>query len=174
MADITDTESKFLNELIKDCLIYRLTESEALEYIKVRFRKISLSSYKHRKAHVLSDESTNVWLNHFTRIGFVQHHKEQIEHIQRLEEDSMRQFFIETIKQDRNEDRILKLKQDIRDNVKLLSELGLGTRNISARNMNRPIKRQMGYVVLMIFVAGPLKINENSRYLIMKRFFMIP
>ena len=37
MADVTDTESKFLNELIKDCLIYRLTESEALEYIKVRF-----------------------------------------------------------------------------------------------------------------------------------------
>jgi hypothetical protein len=55
-----------------------------------------------------------------------------MEHIQRLEEDSMRQFFVETIKGNRNEDRILKLKQDIRDNVKLLSELGLGTPIISA------------------------------------------
>lgn len=55
-----------------------------------------------------------------------------MEHIQRLEEDSMRQFFIEAIKGDRNEDRILKLKQGIRDNVKLLSELGLGTPIISA------------------------------------------
>ena len=57
-----------------------------------------------------------------------------MEHIQRLEEDSMRQFFVETLKQggNRNEERILKLKQDIRDNVKLLSELGLGTPIISA------------------------------------------
>jgi hypothetical protein len=44
----------------------------------------------------------------------------------------MRQFFIETIKGNRNEDRILKLKQDIGDNVKLLSERGLGTPIISA------------------------------------------
>jgi hypothetical protein len=55
-----------------------------------------------------------------------------MEHIQRLEEDSMHQFFVETIKGNRNEERILKLKQDIRDNVKLLSELGLGTPIISA------------------------------------------
>lgn len=45
---------------------------------------------------------------------------------------TLRQFFVETIKQNRNEDRILKLKQDIRDNVKLLSELGLSTPIISA------------------------------------------
>lgn len=44
----------------------------------------------------------------------------------------MRQFFAESIKQNRNEDQILKIKQDIRDNVKLLSELGLGTPIISA------------------------------------------
>ena len=59
-----------------------------------------------------------------------------MEHIQRLEEDSMRQIFIETIKGNRNEDRILKLKQDIRDNVKLLSERGLGTLIISAIKAN--------------------------------------
>ena len=94
LASITDTEDKFLNSLITDCIIYRLTLNEGREYIKYRFRKISSASYKMRKASVLSDESTQVWLNHFTRIGFVQHHKEQMEHIQRLEEDSMRQFFI--------------------------------------------------------------------------------
>jgi hypothetical protein len=132
LADITETENKFLNSLVLDSIIYRLTISESLEYVKSRFKKVSERAYKHRKATVLSDESTQVWLNHFTRIGFVQHHKEQMEHIQRLEEDSMRQFFVETIKGNRNEDRILKLKQDIRDNVKLLSELGLGTPIISA------------------------------------------
>jgi hypothetical protein len=34
--------------------------------------------------------------------------------------------------ENRDEDKIMKLKQDVRDNVKLLSELGLGTPIISA------------------------------------------
>lgn len=34
MGDITETENKFLNELLKDCITYRLTETESLEYIK--------------------------------------------------------------------------------------------------------------------------------------------
>lgn len=85
---ITDIENKFLNSLVVDCIIYLLTAEEALSYIKTRFHIISERSYKQRKATVLSDESTEVWLNHFTRIGFVQHHKEQIEHIQRLQDDS--------------------------------------------------------------------------------------
>ena len=131
MAQITETENKFLNELIKDCITYRLSEAEALQYIEIRFHKISESSYKQRKANVLSDKSTQVWLNHFTRIGFVQHHKEQIETIQKIQDDSLRQFLIETNhnQDNRDEDKIMKLKQDIRDNVKLLSELGLGHSN---------------------------------------------
>ncbi len=86
---ITETENKFLNSLVIDSIIYRLTTEEGLSYIETRFKKISERSYKQRKATVLSDESTQVWLNHFTRIGFVQHHKEQIEHIQRLQDDSL-------------------------------------------------------------------------------------
>ena len=57
---ITKTESKFLTELVKDCITYRLTENESLEYIEKRFKRISLSSYTLRKANVLSDESTDV------------------------------------------------------------------------------------------------------------------
>ena len=34
MGDITETENKFLNELLKDCITYRLTETESIEYIK--------------------------------------------------------------------------------------------------------------------------------------------
>lgn len=44
----------------------------------------------------------------------------------------MRQLFIESTKHDRNEVMILKLKHDIRENIKLLSELGLGTPIVSA------------------------------------------
>lgn len=129
---ITQTENKLLNELVKDCITYRLEEKEALQYIAIRFKQVSLSSYKHRKAKVLSEDANQMWLNHFTRIGFVQHHKEQIETIQKIQDDSLRQVFIETNRSNRNENVILRLKNDIRENVKLLSELGLGTPIISA------------------------------------------
>ena len=129
---LTESENKLLNELVKDCITYRLEEKEALQYIAIRFKQVSLSSYKHRKAKVLSEDANQIWLNHFTRIGFVQHHKEQIETIQKIQDDSLRQVFIETNRSNRNENMILRLKNDIRENTKLLSELGLGTPIISA------------------------------------------
>lgn len=124
------TESRFLNSLIQDSIIYRLSINESLAYIKSRLGKaISEPCYKKRKAKALSDESTQIWLNHFTRIGFVKHHKEQIEIIEKIQQDSLRKFLIETSRRQelRNEELIHKLKQDIRENTKLLSELGLGT-----------------------------------------------
>ena len=144
----TETEDKFLTELIKDCITYRLEESEALQYIQIRFNNgpVSLSTYKHRKARVLAEDTTQLWLNHFTRIGFVQHHKNQIEVIEAIQKDSLRRFFIETNKAEdnRDEDLIKSLKSDIRENTKLLSELGLGTPIISAikAKMNEESQQQ--------------------------------
>ena len=132
MSNITKTENRFLNELVKDCITYKLTETEALEYIKIRFHPISLSSYKLRKSNILSDKSTHLWLNHFTRIGFVSNHKKHIEHIETILEDSLKQFFCEKNKKNRDERKIQQLKSDIRENTKLLSELNLGTPIISA------------------------------------------
>ena len=60
MADITETEDKFLNSLVMDCVIYRLTKDEALAYIASRFKKTSDRTYRKRKAHIMSDESTQV------------------------------------------------------------------------------------------------------------------
>jgi hypothetical protein len=39
---ITETETKFLNELVKDCITYGLEEKEALGYIK-----LGLSEYRY-------------------------------------------------------------------------------------------------------------------------------
>lgn len=55
-----------------------------------------------------------------------------MEVIESIQKDSLKQFFIECNKESRNEDKTKSLKQDIRDNVKLLSELGLGPPIISA------------------------------------------
>lgn len=134
MSRVTETEDKFLNELVKDCITFRLTETEVLAYIKARFHEISLRSYKQRKANVLSDQSTKVWLHHFTRIGFVQHHIGQIEVIKKIQDDSLRRLLEEVRKpaDKRDDDLIIELKHDIRENAKVLSEFGLGTPIISA------------------------------------------
>jgi len=66
LADITESENKLLNELVKDCITYRLEEKEALQYIAIRHKPVSLSSYKHRKTRVLSEDANQIWLNHLT------------------------------------------------------------------------------------------------------------
>ena len=48
--------------------------------------------------------------------------------IEKIQTDSLRQLSLETErKEQRDEDKILKLKHDIRENSKYLTELGLGT-----------------------------------------------
>lgn len=100
--------------------------------MEIRFKKISLAAYKHRKAHVLSDNHTQIWLDHFTRVGFVSNHKKQMDYIQRNQNDSIYQLFIEQNRECRNEGIILRIKQDIRENIMMLSQFNLGTPIISA------------------------------------------
>ena len=127
------SDNKFINSLVQDCITFRLTETESLEYIKTRYGKsISSPSFNRRKANVSSDPSTQTWLNHFSRVGFLKNHQTDIETINKIRDDSMHQLQIEIDKPDRDEYKILKLKSDIRDNTQLLSELNLGTPIISA------------------------------------------
>jgi hypothetical protein len=130
---IKTLDNKFLNSLVQDCITFRLTETESLEYIKTRYGKsISAPTFNRRKASVSSDVSSQTWLNHFTRIGFLKNHQTDISTISKIRDDSMHQLQIEIDKPDRDEYKILKLKADIRDNTQLLSELNLGTPIISA------------------------------------------
>lgn len=132
---ISQAESKFLNSLVLDCITFKLSIKESLEYIRVRYGKpVSKASYEKRKTNLSSDKSTETWLHNFTRIGYVKNHQQDIETIRKIRDDSLRQFFIETLKpnKDRDEYKILKLKDNIIETTKLLSELNLGTPIISA------------------------------------------
>jgi hypothetical protein len=127
------TEDRFLNELVTDTITYNLREKEALEYIDRRFgRPIKPRSYQLRKANLLSDSTAKVWLNWFTRIGFVQNHKEQMEVIRKLLGDSLNDYDKERSKENPNREFLLILAKDIRANVRMLSELGVGTPIIAA------------------------------------------
>jgi hypothetical protein len=125
--------NRFLNSLVQDCITFGLSEKESLEYIKVRYGKpISRASFTRIKSYIVSDRQTDTWLNNFTRIGFVKNHQQDIEVIRTLRDDSMRQLLIETNRQQRDEYKILKLKDNVIETTKLLSELNLGTPIISS------------------------------------------
>ena len=128
MANVSTSDSKFLNELVKDCVTFNLDAKVALEYINTRFgKKISISTYQLRKARVLSEGSVNRFLHNYTKVGYVQDHMEAIAYIKMVNRDSRTQLFNEINKKNRNERIILQIKEDIRENTKLLSELSLGT-----------------------------------------------
>ena len=80
-------------------------------------------------SRLLSDVSYQTWGIWFTKIGFVQHHKKLIEDLHKVQDDRLKQYFVETEKPTENQDAklISQLNYDIRENAKLLSELGLVT-----------------------------------------------
>jgi hypothetical protein len=59
-------------------------------------------------------------------------HRQHMAHINQIRDDSMHQFYIEINKPNRDERKILALKDSIMESTKLLVELDLGTPIISA------------------------------------------
>jgi hypothetical protein len=80
-------------------------------------------------AKLLNDVSYQTWGIWFTKAGFVQHHKKLIEDLHKVQEDRLKEFFIQSQKPNEHQDvkLISQLNYDIRENAKLLSELGLLT-----------------------------------------------
>ncbi|MDR4510133.1 MAG: hypothetical protein MRJ93_00310 [Nitrososphaeraceae archaeon] len=123
-------EVKVLNPLIADCVYLELSEKDALKYIEVRLgRKISPETYYRRKELVDTGEYAKDWLNQFTKIGFIVSHQEQLQILQTLQKNTFRDYMIEYNKppEKRNEAKVQQLAYQIRENVKLIEEVSLGT-----------------------------------------------
>ena len=130
MGNFTDKENKILLPLVADCVNYRLSEKEALSYIKARLgREISPDVYYKRKKIVDSGEYAKEWLSYYRRVGFLVKHKQVIEVIERVKQDTIRDYLIEMGKphEKRNPELIMKYRYEIRENTKLEQELSLGT-----------------------------------------------
>ena len=130
MGNFTEQENKILLALVADTVNYGLSENESLSYIKKRFGKeISSNAYYSRKRKVDSGDYAQTWLNYFSRIGFVVKHKQIIEVIEGLQQDTLKDYLIENSKsyEIKNKNEISKLRYEIRDSAKLLQELYLGT-----------------------------------------------
>jgi hypothetical protein len=83
---------------------------------------------------LLSEDTTNAWFSYFTRIGFLEVNKRQTEIINAILNDSVQRLYIEKQKppQNRDENLILRIKKDIRENSGLLTDYSLGTPVLSA------------------------------------------
>ena len=130
MGSFTVKENQVLIPLVADCANFGFTEKEALAYIKVRFGKeISAKTYYDRKRKVDSGEYAKEWLNYFTKIGFTVKHKQILDTIEMVQQDTIRDYLIEQNKpsQIRDKSEIRQLRFDIRTNAQLLQELSLGT-----------------------------------------------
>ena len=122
-----------LYQLVWDCEQYGLSEAEALVYIRMRYgKKISPRSYYDYKKEIDSGEHTFQWLNDFTRVGFVVSHQGLIENTRRILKSSNRRLLLEERKEHPDDHLIVKLKEDIRQSLKLLEGFNLGTPVISA------------------------------------------
>ena len=118
-----------LDKLVSDCITFGLHLDESLEYIGKNFGPISKRTYFRRRSKLTSEESINAWLSYYTRIGFVELHKRLTDIIENLMEGSVNRLYEEEKKPIaiRNESLILNLKKDIKENSRLLVELGTGT-----------------------------------------------
>jgi hypothetical protein len=127
MGDLTKDNSRLLDKLVSDCITFGLHLKEALGYIGKEYGSISKRTYFRRRTRLLSDNTRDSWYSYFTRIGFVELHKKQMDTIQMIQDDSLRRFYLEATKENRDENLILRLKNEIRETSKLLSEFSLGT-----------------------------------------------
>jgi len=132
---------KLISKYVQDCITFNLKPAEALEYIKIETGiSIPSNTYFLYRSRLKGEKHTNNWLTYYTRIGFVQEHRQLLDNIKRVQEDRLRQFWLEAQRETRNERLISLLNHDIIDNSRLIADLMDGTpiiASIKARLMQQ-------------------------------------
>lgn len=147
VTQIRGDKSKFLNELVKDCVIYNLKPQQAVIYCSRRLGEdITVEVYNARRKRIGSQSNTE-WLNWFVREGFVENHRNMItdlvDMIKKTKEDFLAEWtkpssrvvsqtdpntglMVErTLRPDqvRNQNTLSKLNYDVREGIKILDEV---------------------------------------------------
>ena len=85
-----------LIQCIIDCDLFGLSDKEGMKYVKDKTgRAISLTSYQRYKRIALNDNASNAWIDHFTRIGFVDHYRKLLNEIETVQTIIYRQINLE-------------------------------------------------------------------------------
>lgn len=124
----TKREEQVLMPLVADCVNFGLSEKEALNYIKIRLgREIAKDAYYRRKKKVDAGKYATEWLNYFTRVGYLITHKQILDVIDMVQKDTIRDYLIENNRMQKDPELIHSLRNEIRENAKLMQEVSLGT-----------------------------------------------
>jgi len=167
MGKVTKRDSDSLNQLVLDCSLYNFSEEDSLQYIKSRFGKpISGRTYRRYKRNLQNGNISQEWIKHFTRTGFVTTQHQVFYGAEYLLQSSMRRLYEEERpKKPRHEHFIIKLKQEIREELKLVSELSLGTPIISHMNtQNDKVINKYDKLVETIRMRNPELLREIDIY----------
>jgi len=79
-------QCKHLKQLVIDCITFRLSEKEGLEYIQESLgTQISSRHYYRVKNNVSSEKYHQDWLENHTKIGFLVEFKKRIEEMEKLQ-----------------------------------------------------------------------------------------
>src|SRR5918993_2194337 len=125
----TKEQKHMLIQCIIDCDLFGLSDKEGIEYVKKKTgRSISLTSYQRYKKIALNDNAANAWIDHFARIGFIDHYRKRINEMETLQKIIYRQLNLELSKnpEEQNKKYIIALSTEIRQNNIILCELGMG------------------------------------------------
>ena len=130
----TKEQKHMLIQCIIDCDLFGLSDKEGMKYVEEKTgRAISLTSYQRYKRLALNDNAANAWIDHFARIGFVDHYRKRMNEMETLQKNIYRQLNLELNKKPEEQDKkyIIALSSEIRQNNIHLCHLGLGMPIIS-------------------------------------------
>jgi hypothetical protein len=107
-------------------------------------RPISLTSYQRYKKIALNENVAISWIDHFAKIGFVEHYHKRINEMERLQQETLWQLHLELNKnsEEQNTKYITSLIAQIRQNNIHLCQLGVGIPIIAKMRQNNEIRNQ--------------------------------
>ena len=141
----TKEQKHMLIQCITDCDLFGLSDKEGMKYVEEKTgRSISLTSYQRYKKRALNDNAANAWIDHFARIGFVDHYRKRMNEMETLQRNIYRQLNLELGKkpEEQNKKYIISLSSEIRQNNIHLSQLGLGMPIIAKMKENIEGRKQ--------------------------------
>lgn len=125
---LTKLERYSVEQAVIDCVTFRLTPKEATEYIIQKTGvEISLPYYYMIKGRVESNGELAGWLDYHARVGFLAEHKRHIDQLTHLTAQVYQLFEKEVSSDKPNKYLALKMCEQIRENIKLVSALNVGS-----------------------------------------------
>lgn len=108
-----------LIQCIIDCDLFGLSDKEGMKYVEEKTgRSISLTSYQRYKKLALNNNNSSAWIDHFARIGFVDHYRKRMSEMETLQKNMYRQLNLELSKKPEEQDKkyIISLSSEIPKN----------------------------------------------------------